>query len=304
MPARMQVDLLRVLQEGTVCKVGGDQDEKVDVRFIAASHTPLDAAGGRGQVPRGPVLPPQRGRDRAAAAARAARRHPAALPALPAAVRRARRAAGEAADARRAGASCSAHPLPGNVRQLEHVLLQAWVLVEGPVIDADDLALDGERRSSSPIARGARAGDCVVPENLDGYRESEKRKILAALEAHGWNRARAAKSLGHAAAHVLPPPAGAPDPVGCWRLPRAGMCLAALLLGAGLRAGASSAPEARGEPCDTARRLQRRSARAIAACGILAAVHRRPLRALGHDAGRGSRLVPCPVATQRVDRDE
>ena len=42
MPPRMQVDLLRVLQEGTVCKVGGDEDEKVDVRFIAASHQRLD----------------------------------------------------------------------------------------------------------------------------------------------------------------------------------------------------------------------------------------------------------------------
>ena len=42
-------------------------------------HQPRSAAhGGRGQVPRGPLVPPERGAHRDAAAARAARRHPAA----------------------------------------------------------------------------------------------------------------------------------------------------------------------------------------------------------------------------------
>ena len=51
---------------------------KVDVRVIAATNRDL-AAGGRGRrVPRGPLLPPERLPDRAAAAARAPRGHPAA----------------------------------------------------------------------------------------------------------------------------------------------------------------------------------------------------------------------------------
>ena len=33
-------------------------------------------------------------------------------------------------------------------------------------------------------------------ECLDDFREAERRKILAALEQNGWNRARAAKALG------------------------------------------------------------------------------------------------------------
>ncbi len=59
----------------------------------------------RGRVPRGPVLPPQRGPDLAAAAARAARGHPAPGPVLPPPLRRAaqvRRARADAARARRA----------------------------------------------------------------------------------------------------------------------------------------------------------------------------------------------------------
>src|SRR5690606_10901996 len=34
-----------------------------------------------------------------------------------------------------------AHPLPGNVRQLEHLLLNAWVMADGDLIEAEDLAL-------------------------------------------------------------------------------------------------------------------------------------------------------------------
>jgi transcriptional regulator of acetoin/glycerol metabolism len=69
------------------------------------------------------------------------------------------------------------------------------VLVEGTTIEADDLALDGERRSSmpSPIESGAPAR---VAESLEDFRESERLKILGALEQHNWNRARAAKALG------------------------------------------------------------------------------------------------------------
>jgi transcriptional regulator of acetoin/glycerol metabolism len=32
--------------------------------------------------------------------------------------------------------------------------------------------------------------------SLEDHRESERVQILAALESHGWNRARAAKAMG------------------------------------------------------------------------------------------------------------
>ena len=78
MPPAMQAKLLRVLQERRFERVGGTESIEVDVRVIAATNRSLQAAGQGGHVPRGPVLPPQRGQDRPAAAARAARGHPAA----------------------------------------------------------------------------------------------------------------------------------------------------------------------------------------------------------------------------------
>jgi DNA-binding NtrC family response regulator len=82
------------------------------------------------------------------------------------------------------------------VRQLEHLLLQAWVLVEGPSIDASDLTLEVPLSEvPAPLESSLRP---TPVESLGDYREAERRKILAALEAHGWNRARAAKALGMA----------------------------------------------------------------------------------------------------------
>ena len=83
MPPEAQTKLLRVLQEGEFTSVGGRQPIKANVRIIAATHRDLRQAIRNGPVPRGPVLPPQRRADPAAAAARARRGHPAARPALP-----------------------------------------------------------------------------------------------------------------------------------------------------------------------------------------------------------------------------
>ena len=41
MPARMQLDLLRVLQESRVRPVGAAEERPVDVRIVAASKRPL-----------------------------------------------------------------------------------------------------------------------------------------------------------------------------------------------------------------------------------------------------------------------
>ena len=75
---KTQTDLLRVLQEREIVRVGGNQTIKVDFRVVAATNKNLEAADRRRQVPSRPVLSAQCLPHRAAAAARAPRRHPAA----------------------------------------------------------------------------------------------------------------------------------------------------------------------------------------------------------------------------------
>ena len=78
-----QVKLLRVLQERTFRRLGGRQEQSVDVRVIAATNVnPMEAVE-VGQAARGPVLPAERVRDGAAAAARPEGRHSAAGAAFP-----------------------------------------------------------------------------------------------------------------------------------------------------------------------------------------------------------------------------
>jgi DNA-binding NtrC family response regulator len=73
-------------------------------------------------------------------------------------------------------------PFPGNVRQLEHLLMNACVLADRDVLDVPDLdaVLAGQASPRSPAA---------------SRREQERARILAALEACGWNKSKAATHL-------------------------------------------------------------------------------------------------------------
>ena len=140
MPHKMQAGLLRVLQEKVVRPVGGEREEPVDTRVIAATHRDLSSLVEAGRFREDLFyrlhvievrVPPLRER----------------LEDIPLLIDyflgifasrhgRERRSVSRAALKR-----LGAFGWPGNVRQLENVLLNAWVLSDQPEIDADDFEL-------------------------------------------------------------------------------------------------------------------------------------------------------------------
>ena len=85
MPMAVQIKLLRALQERSIERIGSNKAIPFDCRVVAASKDDLKVAERPAEVPGRPVLPHRRRLHRAAAAARAARGHPAAVRALHAA---------------------------------------------------------------------------------------------------------------------------------------------------------------------------------------------------------------------------
>ena len=80
---KTQTDLLRVLQEKEIVRVGGNQPIKVDFRCHRRDQQGPGGLVKAGHVPPRPLLPPARLLHRSAAAARAARGHSAAGESLP-----------------------------------------------------------------------------------------------------------------------------------------------------------------------------------------------------------------------------
>ncbi|WP_437610340.1 sigma 54-interacting transcriptional regulator [Sorangium sp. So ce834] len=216
MPQKMQAGLLRVLQEKVVRPVGGAREEPVDARVIAATHRDLADMVSRGTFRedlyyrlhvvevRVPSLR-QRIED---------------IPLLidyflgifAARYGRDRRSVSRAALKR-----LSAYSWPGNVRQLENVLLNAWVLSDRPELESDDFELpDAAPRSlrgpeAPPPSRAPLGGGGApssagrappssephrVETSLDAHKASERERILVALSSCNWNRVKAAQVVG------------------------------------------------------------------------------------------------------------
>jgi DNA-binding NtrC family response regulator len=88
-------------------------------------------------------------------------------------------------------AAIRAHDWPGNVRELRNVLLRAAATAPAPRIRAEDLVLDlGAPDPAAPAS--ARTSGPLREVVL----ESERDALVAALDACGWNFARAADRLG------------------------------------------------------------------------------------------------------------
>jgi two-component system response regulator AtoC len=202
----VQVKLLRLLQEREFERLGGTQTLKVDVRFVAATHRPLEEMVKKGEFREDlfyrlnvvPVwLPPLRARPEdieplarhfLEVHAKANGRQPFTL----------------APDALQ---TLQAQPWPGNVRQLQNFMERLVVLSDGPTLTGEDVARELARQPGlmpttpqavpmSPAAPAA-APTGSEPKTLESQRrDTERQALLDALKRAGDNRTLAARLLG------------------------------------------------------------------------------------------------------------
>jgi len=201
----LQVRLLRVLQEKAIQRVGGTGSQSVDVRVMAATNRNLKAEVARGTFREDlfyrlavfPVrLPPlrERGEDVLLLANAFLRRF---------ATAHGKKLGGFTPEALRA---LQTYAWPGNIRELENALERATILEDGSQLSLESLpddivlALEGhvvqgsedsrERALPPSLPRSAAPAGEIAP-----FEEEEKRIILRALEATGWNIPEAAARL-------------------------------------------------------------------------------------------------------------
>lgn len=210
----MQLKLLRVLQERKLEPVGSTQTIEVDVRVILASNQPLEELVARGEFRQDLYyrinvvkieLPALRERvgDIPALAEHFLSKHGIELGKTFAGF------TGEAIDALRR------YGFPGNVRELENIVERAAVLSRGQTIGIDDLppqviegahaglmraasgGIGGEQGETGkmPVPRGDEEGEWEPMPLVEALKEPERRIILRALEANGWNRQKTAEAL-------------------------------------------------------------------------------------------------------------
>jgi DNA-binding NtrC family response regulator len=209
LPLDLQAKLLRVLEEGEIRRIGGRDARRVDVRVLAATGKPLEAAVERGEF-RADLfyrlnvvrlhIPPLRERpDDVPAllthfAGQAAGRlgHPVSI--TPSALE-----------------ALTRHSWPGNVRELRNAVERAAVLGTGGPLEPRDFALangsangNGHLGEANGNSGHATETNGTVPHATGGasldlksqVEAVERQAILRALEASGGNRRQAASLLG------------------------------------------------------------------------------------------------------------
>jgi two-component system response regulator AtoC len=191
-PLPMQVKLLRLIQEKELERLGGRQTLRVDVRFVAATHQPLEEMMARGAFREDlfyrlnvvPLwLPPlrERGDDVAKLARRFCAGH-GRLNGRP-----------DAVLDDDAVALLQAQPWPGNVRQLENFVERLVVLADVPRIGRAAVEAELSRAAPAPRAREDSGAHLTLSERR---RQSELGALQAALSQARNNRTVAARLLG------------------------------------------------------------------------------------------------------------
>ena len=208
MPLAMQTKLLRTLQEGTIVRLGGKREIKVDVRLVAATHRDLETDVAQGSFRRDlfyrlnviPIrLPSLRERREDIRTL--------ALHFLNRANQANQRNVNLASDALD---RLEAHPWPGNIRELGNVIERLVLLSENPVVSAAELGRFLPRGMAGPLqvqeiasAKGAGAtarqqvSDAApLVRDYQSARSHPVEELVRVLAQHHGNQSRAAQSLG------------------------------------------------------------------------------------------------------------
>jgi DNA-binding NtrC family response regulator len=183
---KVQTDLLRVLQERRIVRLGGSEEIAVDVRFVAATNRPLRAAVQEGRFREDLFyrlnvihveIPPLRKRledldllvfDLLQQASKEVGRTVKEV--APAAIER-----------------LSTYAWPGNVRELENAVERALVGCRGDRLEPGDFDF--------LFRTGAELLSWLAPSHLS-LKEVEARVVESVLRSSGWNVSEAAATLG------------------------------------------------------------------------------------------------------------
>src|SRR6266576_1493366 len=193
MPIELQVRLLRVLETGTVARVGGESELKVDVRVVAATNREPEHAVAGGKLREDllyrlsvfPIRLPAL-RERTGDVELLVRAFLAEL---------------NGAQGTRKGISRAAlellrgHQWPGNVRELKNALHRAFILADEEIEPGHIPLLRAQVPNGSEPEAPA-AGGMVQLRVGCPLAEAERRLILATLHVQGGNKEKTAKALG------------------------------------------------------------------------------------------------------------
>ena len=207
MPINLQAKLLRALQEKTVRPVGGEREEPVDVRIIAATHRHLEKEIEQENF-RSDLfyrletfslrIPPlrERGTDIEHLVFALIDKH------AEAQGKQIEQIEPEALN------SLLNYTYPGNVRELENAVMRAVTLSEAGVLQHQDLPErlreQSSQQKSSADSTPTLSGEVLpgtqipapAPARWPSLEEVEKRYIRKVLEATGGNKRRTAEVLG------------------------------------------------------------------------------------------------------------
>ena len=187
--ASFQAKLLRILQEGEMERVGGDETLRVNVRIIAATNRHLEEEVRLGHFREDlyyrlnvmPIaLPPLRERQEDIAelahflVRKIGQHQGRTLRISEGAIR-----------------LLMEYSWPGNVRELENCLERSAVMSESGLIDRDVILFTHQDRPAKALPASGPAEDSWLDNSLD-----ERQRLIAALEKAGWVQAKAARLLG------------------------------------------------------------------------------------------------------------